>query len=214
MSAPPLSDLFAAARADAPPDIVRDEVWGRVAAVTALPAAALAGKVAGATSAGKLLALGAVLGVLGTVVTALAVGPFADGGRAPAAVRGPAVAARGSTVGARLADPRPRARAEPPAASTAPRAVKASVALAPRLEASTLEEEARLVTEMRAALVRGDAEQALALARAVERLSVRALEPEELRLEVRALRALGRADDALALELTIRRRFPAQARVR
>ena len=74
--------------------------------------------------------------------------------------------------------------------------------------ASALATEARLVTEARTALVRGEPERALALARSTHRLAARALEPEELALEARALRALGRTDEALATELTLRRRFP------
>jgi hypothetical protein len=80
--------------------------------------------------------------------------------------------------------------------------------------ASSLAEEARLVSEARAALVKGDAERALALARSGASLSVRALEPEELALEARALRALGRYDEARAAELTLRRRFPDHALAR
>ena len=38
-SSPLMQDLFAAAREDAPSDVVHDQVWGRVAAATAVPAA-------------------------------------------------------------------------------------------------------------------------------------------------------------------------------
>jgi hypothetical protein len=77
-----------------------------------------------------------------------------------------------------------------------------------------LAEEARLLTEARAALVRGDAARALTLVQGTRRLSTRALEPEELGLEARALRALGRADDAAATELVLRRRYPSHALAR
>ena len=77
--------------------------------------------------------------------------------------------------------------------------------------ASALAEEARLVTEARTALVRGEPERALVLARSTRRLAVRVLEPEELGLEARALRALGRADEALAAELTLKSLFPSHA---
>lgn len=65
--------------------------------------------------------------------------------------------------------------------------------------------------EARAALIRGEPDRALTLARATRRLPARVLEPEELGLEVRALRALERADEALATELTLRKRFPNHA---
>lgn len=210
-SSSPLADLFAAAREDAPSDVVHDEVWGRVAAATAAPAAVVAGKALSLPSAGKLLTLGAVIGVVSTVATAFAIGAFDGDLRPPARVRPPVTVAHGVTAGARLADPTPRARAE----STPPPAVETPKPAPPpapaRSEASTLEEEARLVSEMRAALLRGDADQALALSRTIDRLPARALEPEELGLQLRALRALGRTDEALAVELTLRRRFPEHA---
>ena len=83
-----------------------------------------------------------------------------------------------------------------------------------RDEASALAEEARLVTEARRALLEGTPERALALVRSCARLPVRALEPEELGLEARALRALGRTDDAVAAELRLRQRFPGHALAR
>jgi hypothetical protein len=48
----------------------------------------------------------------------------------------------------------------------------------------------------------------------VRRLATRALEPEELGLEARALRALGRADEAAAAELRLKNRFPDHALAR
>jgi hypothetical protein len=49
---------------------------------------------------------------------------------------------------------------------------------------------------------------------ATHKLRSRSLEPEELGLEARALRALGRADDAAAAELVLRRRYPDHALAR
>ncbi|MBX3206392.1 MAG: hypothetical protein KF764_15065 [Labilithrix sp.] len=211
-ASPELDDLFAAARDDAPTDVVRDQVWGRVAAATIAPAgAAAAVKAAAVPSGGKLIAVGALIGAASAAAVALAlVSLDGDAPRStPAAGRAPAVIARGPLAGARLAEPSPRGRAEP-APEPAP-AVAAHVDSERRDDASALAEEARLVTEARAALVRGEPELALALARSTHRLSARALEPEELALEARALRALGRTDEALATELTLRRRFPSHA---
>lgn len=212
-TSPPVRDLFAAAREDAPADVVRDQVWGRVAAATAVPAGTAAAAKAAVPASGKLIAVGAVIGAATVVVAGLAVVSLGDItlGAKVAPRRTPAVVVSGPTTGARLADAAPRGRAvgpsAPPTAMRAPLAARADSALVAD-EASALAEEARLVTEARAALVRGEPGTALALARSTHRLGARALEPEELALEARALRALGRTDEALATELTLRRRFP------
>lgn len=80
--------------------------------------------------------------------------------------------------------------------------------------AGDLGEEARLVTAARNALVAGDAARALSLVQATRKLGSRSLEPEELGLEARALRALGRADEAAVAELVLRRRYPDHALAR
>jgi hypothetical protein len=77
-----------------------------------------------------------------------------------------------------------------------------------------LAEEARLVTAARAALMAGDPARALSLVQTTRKLGSRSLEPEELGLEARALRALGRADDAAVTELVLRRRYPDHALAR
>ena len=77
--------------------------------------------------------------------------------------------------------------------------------------AGDLAEEARLVTAARTALMAGDPARALTLVQNTRKLGTRFLEPEELGLEARALRALGRADDAAVTELLLRRRYPDHA---
>ncbi len=234
-SSPSMQDLFAAARADAPSELVRDEVWGRVAAVTAVPAGAAAAAKAVVPATGKLVAVGAVIGATTAVVAGLVLGSL-DLPRPETNAnvrRTPAIVERGPAGGARLAEASPRGRhvgdavvsaAAPPPPTEVRRADEASRVDAVRRgewdgsgagsatradeNASALATEARLVTEARTALVRGEPERALALARSTHRLAARALEPEELALEARALRALGRSDEALATELTLRRRFP------
>jgi hypothetical protein len=124
----------------------------------------------------------------------------------------------------RLADPTPRARSVsslPDAANpkhVGHSASDGSTALGTSAwgvdDASVLAEEARLVTEARSALLRGEAERALTLVKSTSRLPVRALEPEELGLEARALRALGRSDEALATELRLKSKFPNHALAR
>lgn len=215
-SSPTMQDLFAAAREDAPSDLVRDQVWGRVAAATAVPAgAATAAKVLATPAGGKLVAVGALIGAASVTAAALAIAAMNEGvpttNGAPR--RTPSVVVSGPTAGARLAEATPRGRmpaqASEVATVSAPSArLAAPIESATHDEASALAEEARLVTDARAALLRGEPERALALARRTQRLAARALEPEELALEMRALRALGRTDEALATELTLRRRFP------
>jgi hypothetical protein len=142
--------------------------------------------------------------------------------------------ARVITSGVRLAPPSVRSRAEAREAGSAQRAEDASAAPSPsagsregsgalsearasaRVEhaPSDLDEEARLVTAARSALLAGDPARALALVRATRRLTTRALEPEELGLEARALHALGRTDEAAATELLLRQRHPDHALAR
>lgn len=144
-----------------------------------------------------------------------------------------AARSRAPTIGAKRADDSPRVRdpeqlddsrttpattpTKTDAPATDPRATSgipnAAIASA-RLADSDLTEEARLVTEARRALVGGDPARALAMVQATRKLGSRSMEPEELGLEARALRALGRADDAAATELVLRRRFPDHALAR
>jgi hypothetical protein len=119
----------------------------------------------------------------------------AEGERRPSAGEGPRP--RSSAVLA------PRGRREEGRVTDAPPAVLDGP--------SSLAQEAALVTEARAALLRGEPNRALLLARSSSALPTRALEPEELALEARALRALGRSSDAETVENALRQRFPENA---
>ncbi|HWL85574.1 MAG TPA: hypothetical protein VNO21_07210 [Polyangiaceae bacterium] len=77
----------------------------------------------------------------------------------------------------------------------------------------TLLREASLVGEARSALLRGDPQTALVSVQAARREG-RNLEPEELSIEARALRALGREPEAAQLETTLRARYPNHALAR
>ena len=77
----------------------------------------------------------------------------------------------------------------------------------------TLLREASLVSEARSALLRGDAQTALVSVQAARREG-RNLEPEELSIEARALRALGRDPEAVQLDSTLRSRYPNHALAR
>ena len=240
MSVRDARSLFAAAREDGPDDAERDVMFREIAMATGLAVAtavaasavASAGSSAGTTTsvaakAGgmlgfKLLAVGAALGAAGTalgvLLTLTVVAP--ESSRAPVRLASTTAPVTVS-AGARLAQPEARKRdladgaknevkesAEPPSVPSAPSPDANAGA------ASDLGEEARLVTAARNALVAGDAARALALVQGTRKLSARSLEPEELGLEARALRALGRADDAAATELVLRRRYPDHALAR
>lgn len=219
-----LQDLFAAAREDAPSAATRDAVWQRVVSTTVPPLAGSAPAMAKAAGT-KLLALGTVLGATGAVVAVLvgtSLAPSDGEAVRPSRVRHTPAGIDEPRAGARPADVVPRGRSSAPADTAAqgeaspPAAVE--LAAAPPLpetnQASALAEEARLVTDARRALVRSEPERALALVRRTHVLAARSLEPEELGLEARALRALGRTDEALATELALRRRFPGHALAR
>ncbi|MCL2450697.1 MAG: hypothetical protein FWD17_17255, partial [Polyangiaceae bacterium] len=77
-----------------------------------------------------------------------------------------------------------------------------------------LDREASLLATARAALARGDAAGALHAVHATMVLRDRQLVPEELAIEAQALRALGRLDDAKALEERLRAKFPDSALAR
>jgi hypothetical protein len=77
-----------------------------------------------------------------------------------------------------------------------------------------LERESLLVAESRGALVRGDARAALSAVRAAQALDSHALDPEELSLETRALRALGAVDEAAVVEAKLKAKYPDHALAR
>jgi hypothetical protein len=74
--------------------------------------------------------------------------------------------------------------------------------------------EAWLLADARTALARGDAAGALRSVHATLGVPNRQLVPEELALEAKALRALGRSDEAAAVESSLRTRFPDSPLVR
>ena len=74
--------------------------------------------------------------------------------------------------------------------------------------------ESALVAEARGALMRGDSKAALAALKATKTLKHRELEPEELSLEAKALRSMGRDGDAASLEIVLKSRYPDHALAR
>jgi hypothetical protein len=90
------------------------------------------------------------------------------------------------------------------AAKTPPAAPDAAMAT----DGDDLAREASLLAQARAALARGDAPAALHTVHATLGIGARQLVPEELAIEAQALRALGRTEDAAAVEARLRARFP------
>jgi hypothetical protein len=83
----------------------------------------------------------------------------------------------------------------------------APIASAPPSDGA-LAREASLLAGARRALAHGDALSALQIVRKLRALPAGQLVPEELAVEVQALRALGRNDDANEVEASLRIRFP------
>lgn len=233
-----MQSLFAAAREDAPDAATRAAMWNSVADATGIAASATVAAVASASSAAKtaattaaaaalapkLIVIGALIGAVSAAiggVVALGWMESQTGLGAESAATAPiARAVHVPARGAQLGEPTPRAR-DPQQINRAPERGTIVVGPAPSTIASSswsstsdLAEEARLVTEARAALVGGDPMRALGLLRKTHHFATRALEPEEMSLEARALRSRGRIDEAAALDLSLKSRFPSHALAR
>ena len=121
----------------------------------------------------------------------------------PVAPAGPAAEQLPTLAGGHA--PLRRAAGAPQAGS--PAASRAGAGRAPSGQ-DVLMHEAALIGQARTAIVQGRPAAALDALDAAERDSSHSLEPEELSLRVRALRALGRADEASQVEETLRVRYP------
>ena len=197
----------------------------------------------GALGSGKLVAVGALFGsaiTVGLAMVMMRVGPApappADHANAAAQIAPratadweqiappfPAIAASArrpldtGVTGSTADVPRPTLSAAtapaPPGIARATNAAPGNTPITVVREDALLRE-SMLVAEARGALVRGDAAGALISIRATQRLASRALEPEELSIESRAHRALSREDEAMAVDLRLRARFPEHALAR
>lgn len=226
--------LLRAAKSDSPPGAARAAIWNGVeqsalpvpTAPPALPAAAAA---APAVTM-KAAFVGAVLGsVLSAGITLALLSPMHGHATEPEhqpehqpeqqAVNPVAVVAAPAAV---ITTPVATPVATPdvtPAATPAINALAAKAAAHPEKARvasgqDSLSREVALVAEARGELLRGDASRALATIRVARSLKVRQLEPEELALEVRALRALGRTEEADRVDAKLRAEFPEHALAR
>ena len=215
--------LLGQARHERPSDASRRRMFGAVLAQSALAATALPGASpagGGATLATKA-ALGGLLGAAVTVGLAAALLMVRASG---AATIGPdvpvALAERASTSGslppAALQpimgySPKSEGRGLDAVGSRVTHVAPSRVAGALTSE-DPMEREARLVAEARAALLRGDPAAAVSKVRAAQALPVRQMEPEELRVLAKALRALGDEKGASRVQTELVMRYPGEAR--
>ncbi len=185
---------------------------GSVLSVKPVAVGALLGALT--TGFGVLVAMGATAGVPRPLPASPSPYPPAAVAETPVVATSPTLAlddARPEASGAKPAKEANIARTPAAVATTKPAAEARAVVKAKAGTGevpSDLGEEARLLTAARKALLDGDPGGCLALVHATRKLGARALEPEELNVEARALRALGRIDDAVATELVLRRRYP------
>jgi hypothetical protein len=212
---PTTKALLSAARDDGPGAIARSSIWSEVAANAAGGSALGAAGTKAAVSAGtaKLFVMGALLGSAVTVGVAAMVLKVGSPTLRPdptvivhADTETEAVAPAARATAAAIKDE----REEPKPAPAHPRH---AVGRGRSLDDS-LAREAELVAEARGAVVRGQPAAALSAIRAAQALPGHALEPEELSLEVRALRALGEIDAANAADARLRAEFPDNALAR
>jgi hypothetical protein len=232
-----LESLIAAAKADAPSAAARAKVWTGVAKASGV-AAAGAGAVAGSASAAKMLGLGTLLGgalTIGVGGAMLFVGttPHLPGVNPGMRMETAARAPESVTMLVRSAAIRPSSERtdstsiDAPIAPTVARSVTTSpgagskrassaaagahghapIASAPPSDGA-LAREASLLAGARRALAQGDALSALQIVRKLRALPAGQLVPEELAVEVQALRALGQNDNANEVEASLRIRFP------
>jgi hypothetical protein len=213
--------LLRAAREDGPSAAGRAQIWSGVAGgVGGTAVGAASSKAAASAATAKLFVMGALLGSAVTVgVAAMVVGVGTPHMRPDAApvVRADTAEVRGAAAGAApVVAPTPASGGDVAVAPlSAPHAEPARHAGGhARAIEDSLNREAQLVAEARGAVVRGQPAAALSALRAAQSLPAHALEPEELSLEVRALRELGRLDEANAVDARLRARFPDHALAR
>jgi hypothetical protein len=137
-------------------------------------------------------------------------GAHESGGASTVADDAPPIPLAFSTLGTREGAP----WVTGPASTTASRATGAASSgggVRPATEDPLWREES-LILEARGALRRGNPDAALASLDAAQRLGTHKLEPEELSVRVKTLRALGRSDEADEVFRVLVTRYPDQAR--
>jgi nitrate reductase cytochrome c-type subunit len=224
-------DLFEAAKLDGPSETTRDAMWATIQGATVGGVGSVAALKATGVASSKL-ALGIALGATLTVGIAATVVALT---RPPAVMMSPRTSER---IGPRTLEHVTRNVEAPPPVIVTGHAVvqqapQMSVDLdqtpsahanannntsqATRTGTTTLSEhdrlarEARMVSEARGALHRGEPETALRIVRAARSQTGARLVPEELTVEAQALRAMGDEDGAKRAEADLAGKFPEQA---
>ena len=224
MSDTRMKDLFELARDDGPSEKTRDAMWAGIQGATVGGASAVAAVKGAGIVSGKLvlgIALGATMtmGIAATVLAIARAGVRADDGTTHVISATPRMLEREESVERRAEAVRPpvvitghvgdtvELKDEPQAAQTA----QARTGTATLSEHDRLAREARMVSEARGALHRGDAETALRIVRAARTQQGARLVPEELTVEAQALRALGDEAGAKRAESELAGKFPETA---
>jgi len=215
-------ELFAAAKEDGPSESSRDAMWAGIQTATVGASSLAAMKGAGLAS--SKLALGIALGATLTVGIAATVLALTRTTSAPrASERVTAIAPRTLERPTTKDDAVPQpvvitgrvALTAPTAVTPAP--VELDSAAVTRASTTTLSEhdrlarEARMVSEARGALHRGEPETALKIVRAARQQQGARLVPEELTVEAQARRAMGDEAGAQRAEADLAGKFPEQA---
>jgi hypothetical protein len=217
--------LLRAARSDSPPAATRAAIWNGVqppavpVPMTAPPLPAAAAAAPAVTL--KAAFIGGALGsVLSAGITLALLSPMHPRAAEPAFTASPVSS---PVVAPPLVLVAP-VRASAPGSGEVAAAPAIAIALskptivAPKARTvpagDSLSREVALVAEARGELLRGDATRALSTIRVARSLKVRQLEPEELSVEIRALRALNRTDEADRVDAKLRADFPEHALAR
>jgi hypothetical protein len=234
-------DLFEAAKLDGPSEAARDSMWVGIQGATVGGVGSVAALKATGVASSKLalgIALGATIGIgIAATVVALTSASFSraaphvdHGARSldhvtqnveappPVIVTGHAVAQRQAPQQASVElDQKPASTTQTQAPQTtqttqATRTVTATAtATATLSERDRLALEARMVSEARGALHRGEPETAVRIVRAARAQAGARMVPEELTVEAQALRAMGDEAGAQRAEADLAGKFPEQA---
>ena len=213
-------DLFEAAKLDGPSESARDAMWASIQGATVGGVGTAAAMKATGVASSKL-ALGIALGATLTIGIAASVVALTR----PATMMGPRSSER--ITPRSLEHVTQNVEAPPPVMVTGRAVVQQAPqmsvdldqkpALATRTGTTTLSEhdrlarEARMVSEARGALHRGEPETALRIVRAARAQAGARLVPEELTVEAQALRAMGDEAGAQRADAELAGKFPEQA---
>ena len=218
---PEASKLMREAHRDAPTYPQRTRMWEAIEA-GAIAGASIAPGAKGLSGLAKLLIGLAVGGTLvaggAAVVGRSQLSPDAAADRAigRSAIEAPRFALS-AQPGDLALNPAP-AQLDPAAENPLPASKSRVAAQQPKSDEAGHEDalvrEARLISEARGALLRGEADRALRVVRLARSAPHPGLEPEELALESRALRQLGQLGEADAVDRDLARRFPDHALAR